>query len=1076
MKSKLLFVLCLFVFSSQELYSQKKKNTKPESTSQTSSKVDLAKYNGMKWRCIGPFQGGRSLAVSGVIGDELTYYMGATGGGVWKTTNGGNYWFPISDSNFTSASVGALAVAPSDPNVIYVGMGEAAIRNTAIMGDGIYKSVDAGTTWKRVLKLDASATGRIVIHPTDPDIAYAAIMGKMFGSNAERGIYKTSNGGETWEKILYKNELTGAIDIDFNPSNPNVVYATFWQVNRKPWKLDSGGPGCDLLKSTDGGKTWKSLVTNPGMPKGVLGKMGVSVSASNPERVYALIESKTPGMYRSDNGGATWTLVSTSNDITQRPWYFSGVFCDPKNEDVVYVTNLELMKSTDGGKTYSKIEQEHGDNHDLWINPSNSENFVLGCDGSVTVTMNGGDTWTAHEIPTSQFYHVNIDDDFPYNAYGGQQDWGSVRIATRSYQSGIGDRDWYNVAGGEAGYIVPQPGNPDVTYGGEYDGIMTRFDHSNHQDKFVSVYPLINDGWGGETWKYRFAWTYPILFSPWNKDVLYCTSNYVHRSTDNGMSWETISPDLTRDDPSKQLQSGGVLTPDNTGAEIYCTIYAFAESTIKQGLLWAASDDGLVHISEDNGITWNKVTPAGLPEWSTINIIEPSSHDAGTCYIAAHRYRLDDTKPYLYKTTDYGKTWKQIVNGIKEGDYTRCIREDPNTKGLLYAGTERGIYVSFDDGEQWQSLQLNLPVTPVWDLRIHKELAQMVIATHGRSFWVMDDLTPLYEIKSNSTSSDFYLFKPQQAIRMGGDQRSPEAAMESKIKEGTNAPNGVICHYYLKQPATGEIRLAFYTEKGDSIIAFSSLTDPTGKPFVKEEEQKLHPTLKIKKNQLNTRSGMHQFVWDMRYPSAKLIEEDYWAPEQLHGPSALPGSYTIKLWINGKMIQTNTFKIVLDPQVRSSASDLQAQFDLSMNVNRKQDEIVKKILQIRGVRKQVNDFMGSFTDTTDIKTLKKWSKPLLDSLQAIEDTLFNSKIKTYLDPLRYPYQILERYGSLSDFLNADDGRPSKQMQDVYDEINGRYAIVSKRLDAVFEIQVADFNRAIDEKKWKVLDPVRIIKK
>lgn len=1073
---KLLFVVTWCILFAGGAFAQKKKQQPSAPQQTTSSKIDPQKYGGMQWRCIGPFQGGRSLAVSGVVGDELTYYMGATGGGVWKTTNGGHFWFPVSDTNFTSSSVGAIAVAPSDPNVIYVGMGEAAIRNTAIMGDGIYKSIDAGTSWKRVLKLEASATGRIIVHPTDPDIAYAAVMGKMFGTNSERGIFKTTNGGETWEKILYKNELTGAIDIDLNPSNPNVLYATFWQVNRKPWKLDSGGPGCDLMKSTDGGKTWKSLTSNPGMPKGVLGKIGVSVSASNPDRIYALIESKIPGMYRSEDGGATWSLVSVSNDITQRPWYFSGVFCDPTNEDVVYVANLELMKSKDGGKTFNKIDQEHGDNHDLWINPNNPDNFISGFDGSACVTMNGGETWTDLKIPTSQFYHVNIDDAFPYNAYGGQQDWGSVRIATRGYGSGIGDSDWYNAAGGEAGYIVPQPGNPEVTFGGEYDGIMTRFDHSNHQDKFVSVYPMINDGWGANTWKYRFAWTYPIVFSPWNKDVLYCTSNHVHRSSNGGMSWETISPDLTRNDPEKQLQSGGVLTPDNTGAEIYCTVYAFAESALKQGLLWAASDDGLVHISEDNGKTWTKVTPTGLPEWSTINIIEPSAHDAGTCYIAAHRYRLDDTKPYLYKTTDYGKTWKPIVTGIRDGDYTRCIREDPNVRGLLYAGTERGIYVSFDDGSNWQSLQLNLPNTPVWDIRIHKELAQMVIATHGRSFWVLDDLTPLYEIKSNSNLADQYLFKPQTALRMGGSQISEESRMEAQVKEGTNAPNGVICHYYLNKPVQGEIRLSFYTEKGDSIISFSNLNSPTGQPFVKEDEKKLHPSSKTKKNQLKSNAGMHQFVWNMRYPDAQQIEADYWAPSQLRGPKALPGNYQVKLWINGRLIQTQTFSIKLDPNVKSGQDDLKVQFDLAMKVNKKQDEIVKKIIQIRGVRKQVNDFMGSFADTTEIKAIVKWSKLLLDSLQAMEDTLINGKIKTYLDPLRYPYKIFERYGSLSDFIDEDDGRPAKQMEEVFEELNARYAIITKRLDAIFERQVADFNRAVEEKKWKVVDPTRVLKK
>ncbi|MDZ4821961.1 MAG: hypothetical protein SH856_00705 [Flavobacteriales bacterium] len=633
------------------------------------------------------------------------------------------------------------------------------------------------------------------------------------------------------------------------------------------------------------------------------------------------------------------------------------------------------------------------------------------------------------------------------------------------------------MAGGEAGYIVPQPGNSSITFGGEYDGILSRHDETNEQYKYVNVHPFINDGWGGDTWKYRFAWTFPISYSPWNKDVLYCTSNHVHRSTNGGMSWETISPDLTRDDPSKQLQSGGIITPDNTGAEIYCTIYAFAESRVQQGLLWAGSDDGLVHVSNDNGETWNKVTPQGLPEWTTISILEPSPHDAGTCFISAHRYRLDDTKPYLYRTTDFGKTWTKITNGIGAGDYARCVREDPNRKGLLYCGTETGVYVSFNNGDSWQGMRLNLPVTPVWDMQVKKDLRELVVATHGRSFWVLDDLSPLYQLDNTVANSAHHLFQPNTAIRMDGRQVSEERAAETQLEEGTNAPNGAIIYYYLKNAAKDEVKLVFYLLNGDSIISFSSKTKPDGKPFVKEDDTEFFQHKKpSSREQLNTKAGMHRFVWNLNYPAATLPEDAYWAPGQLRGPAALPGNYTVKLFVDGKEQGTQNFPIQLNPKVNTSEKDLMAQFNLALQINRKQDELIKKVLQIRGVKKQVQDFLGSFSDSTQVSDLKKLSKPLIDSLSAIEGTLINSKIKTYLDPLRYPNQILERYGYLNDFVNSSDSPPAQQMVEVFNELNKHFALESKRLDNVFETLVPAFNKAVEAKQLKVVDPQRAVKK
>ena len=1033
--------------------------------------VNPALYEGLKWRCIGPWQGGRSLGVSGVNNDPLTYYMGATGGGVWKTDDGGAYWYPISDKTFTSASVGALAVAPANSNVIYVGMGEAAIRNTAIMGDGIYKSEDAGKSWKHVLKLEASATGRIIVHPDDPSIAYAAVMGKMFGKNPERGLYRTLDGGATWKKILYANDSTGCKDVDFEPGNPNILYATTWQVNRKPWKLDSGGPGCAMYKSTDGGETWEEISRRPGLPIGILGKICMAVSPANPARVFALVESKKPGLYRSDNRGASWSLVCTANEITQRPWYFSEIFCDPSNENVVYTCNLELMKSIDGGKSFSSIPQEHGDCHDLWINPDNPANYICGFDGSAVITFNDGNTWSDLKIPTSQFYHVNLDDNFPVHAYGGQQDWGSVRIATRTPSGSIGERDWRSVAGGEAGYIVPTPGEPQRIFGGEYNGIMTSLDTRNEQETTTSVYPYINDGWGADTWKYRFAWTYPIVFSPWNPEVMYCTSNHVHRTTNGGASWETISPDLTRDDPAKQLQSGGVLTPDNTGAEVYCTIYAFAESPVVQGVLWAGSDDGLVHLSRDNGQTWVNVTPPSLPEWSTVNILEASRFDAGTCYLAAHRYRLDDTKPYLLRTQDFGKTWTVITAGIPDGDYTRCIREDNVMKDLLYCGTETGVYVSFSGGNFWQSLSLNLPVTPIWDMRINTAENSLVIATHGRSMWVLDDITPLRECKRETAPGVFYLFQPAPALRYKGYQLSEERARSMRLKEGTNAPSGLLVHYYLRQPLQGELRLVICDMNGDSLTGFSSLYDHRGEPFDKQEGV-FYTGQRVAQQQLANRKGMHRFIWDLRLADAESPSEDFWAADQLRGPAVVPGTYKLKMLHNNTLLAEKEIEIRLDPGVKVTVEDLRKQFSLSLALNRKQQEVAERIREVEAVKGQLSSFIGSFSDTTSIASLMVLYREIEDSLTSIQRRLYNPDIKTGLDPLRYPYALFEKYGSLSDYVNMGDTAPTRQMGEVFAELNLEAKHLFDRLDKVYATLIPRFNAGVSAAGLQVVDPAR----
>jgi photosystem II stability/assembly factor-like uncharacterized protein len=801
----------------------------------------------------------------------------------------------------------------------------------------------------------------------------------------------------------------------------------------------------------------------------------MAVSATNSQRVYAMIENKEhPGLYRSEDGGKTWDTASVRNDLTQRPWYFSEIFCDPKNQDVVYVMNVEYWKSIDGGLTFSKIDQYHGDNHDMWINPNNSDNFIIADDGSAAITFNGGRTWTAEDLPTGQFYHVNLDNDFPYNAYGAQQDWGPIRIPTRTYGQSVGVQDWYIPAGGEAGYIVPDPNDPSISYGGEYDGLLIRHDKKNEQYQIVSVYPEVNDGYGTIANKYRFQWTYPISFSPWDSHTLYCTSQYVHRTHNGGMSWETISPDLTRNDKSKMQQSGGPITPDNTGAEVYGDIYAFAESPAQQGLLWAGSDDGLVHVSRDDGKTWEDVTPKDLPAWSTVSIIEPSHYNAGTCFFAAHRYRLDDTHPYIYRTTDFGKTWTLITNGLRKTVPARCVREDPNRKNLLYAGTETGAYVSFDNGNRWRSLQLNLPVTPVHDMQVKKDLQELVIATHGRGFWVLDDLSPLYQVSDTIGHSDAWLYQPRTAIRMDGKQVDPTSEAGMKLMEGTNAPNGVIVNYYFKHKPKGEIKLVFLSANGDSIIAFSNKNDKYGMPLKLKKE--FFENTKQRPNILPADSGMNRFVWDMNYSDARHFDDDWPINGSLAGPKALPGNYFVQLMKGDTLLMKRNFTIVENPKIHTSQEDLKAQFDLMMQVNKKLNEITTAIVQVRAVRNQVTGFIKSFADSNQIKSLKDVAKPLLDSLEKIEDTLVNVKVKAFEDPLRYPFQAIERICTLQDFLRTSDSRPTQQEYEVVAELSARADAHLKRLHAVFEKQVPAFNVAAANMKLPLVDPERAVKK
>src|SRR6266481_1777958 len=748
-------------------------------------------WHGLTWRLVGPFRGGRVLAVSGVVGDEHTYYFGGAGGGIWKTTDGGLTWRPMTDKVKDMApSIGAIAVAPSDANVIYAGTGESCIRGDIINGNGVYKSMDAGKTWIFSGLRDTRAIGRIAVHPKNPDIAFVAALGHPFGANPERGVHRTNDGGKTWTRVLYKDENSGGIDLSLDPTNPNVIFASLWQARRSPWGMDSGGPGSGLYRSTDGGTTWKHL-TGHGLPEGILGRIGVAVAYSG-NRVWALVEADKGGLFRSDDGGDSWTLVNSDRQYRQRAFYYTHVFADPRNSDSVYVLNTGMYRSNDGGRSFRPIRVPHGDNHGLWIDPRDPSRMIESNDGGANVSTNGGASWTSQASqPTAQFYHVTTDQRFPYYLYGSQQDNTSVAIASAA-PGGIDRTSWYSVGGGESGYIAPDPADPEITFAGSYGGEITRYDHRTEQTKNVTPWPINPIGAAAADQKYRFQWTEPIVFSPHDPKVLYFAAQVLFKSNDQGMNWQIISPDLTRNDRSKQVASGGPITKDNTGVEVYDTIFSVVESRVQKDVIWAGSDDGLVHVTTDGGKNWANVTPKGMPEWGTVSMIEASPYAAGTAYVSVQRHKMDDFAPYIFKTTDFGKSWTSLVNGIPADAFVHAVREDIKRQGLLYAGTERGVFFSWNDGGTWQSLQGNLPISPVYDLTVHAN--DLAVATHGRAFWVLDDLSPLRQYKPENANEDIHLYAPSAVNHTvfgggfggGGGER------------GQNPPTGAVIYYSLK--------------------------------------------------------------------------------------------------------------------------------------------------------------------------------------------------------------------------------------------------------------------------------------
>lgn len=993
-------------------------------------------YSSLSYRLIGPFRGGRSAAVTGVPGKPNLFYFGATGGGVWKTVNGGRTWENISDGYF-GGSIGAVEVAQSDPNVIYIGGGEKTLRGNVSSGYGVWKTEDAGKTWKSVGLEKSRHIPRIRIHPKNPDIVYAAVLGNIYKPTQDRGIYKSTDGGETWKKTLFVNDQSGAVDLTLDPNNSRIVYASTWRAKRTPHSLSSGGEGSALWKSTDSGETWSEISKNEGFPKDTLGIIGVTVSPKNSERVWAIVEQKEKGgLYRSDDAGTTWQQVNDERKLRQRAWYYTRVYADTEDEDVVYVLNVRYHKSTDGGKTFNTFNAPHGDHHDLWIAPENSKRMIIGDDGGAQVSYDGGDTWsTYYNQPTAQFYRVTTDNAFPYRIYVAQQDNSTIRINHRSDGNTIGEEDWEETAGGESAHIAVDPTNNDIVYGGSYGGFLTRVNHDKGTTRGINVWPDNPMGYGAEGMKYRFQWNFPIIFSKHDPKKLYTFSNHVHRSTNEGQSWELLSDDLTRNDSSKLVSSGGPITQDNTGVEYYCTLFAANESPLKEGLIWVGSDDGLIHVTQDGGQTWENVTPAGMPEWTMVNSIEPSAFEEGTCYVAGARYKLGDFQPYLYKTTDYGKTWKKITNGIDNEHFTRVLREDPKRKGLLYAGTETGMYISFDDGANWQPFQLNLPVVPITDLTIKDN--NLIVATQGRSLWIIDDLTVLHQLQDGIKNKAAYLFKPKDSYRTkGGTTEKPS------LTEGENHPNGVVTHFYIKDLVEKDsVQLTYLNSAGDTLAVFKN-------------------SAKGKDEKLEIKKGGNTHVWDTKGKGAKKLEGMvlWWA--NLDGPKAVPGTYKVSLSINGSE-QLQPFTILPDPRAEVSATDMQRQYDFVSDINANVNKAHESIKKIRKINEQLEAFSKQYEDNPKTKELVEKAKAMIEKFGEVEKALYQTKNRSTQDPLNFPIKLTNKLGHLNSLVTLDDFPPTDQDIAVKNELTAKINVQLKSFDTLITQEIETFNSAFN---------------
>jgi len=998
---------------------------------------DTSTFGALRWRSIGPLRGGRSIAVAGSAARPNEYYFGATGGGLWKSTNGGTTWVPATDGQLTSSSVGAVAVAASNPDIVYIGTGETELRGNIAQGDGMYKSVDAGKTWTHIGLRDTQAIAKIRVHPTNPDIAFVAALGHPAGPNAERGIFRTRDGGRTWEKVLYRDEKTGGIEVNFDPNSPSVLYASLWEAFRVSHMMSSGGPGSGLFKSTDGGDHWTEISRNPGLPKGVLGKIGVAVSPADSTRVYAQIEADDGGTFVSDDAGATWTRASDSRDVLQRAFYYTRLYPDPKAKDTVYAPNVEFMKSTDGGRTWTTIRPPHGDNHDMWIDPTNPQRFIASNDGGATVTLDAGRTWTREDMPTAQFYHVTTTSDAPYHVCGAQQDNSTACVSSQA-QLGMGgvfgfvNMVFYSVGGGESGYIANDPKNADIFYAGSYGGQMTRFNRKTGQSKAINPYPDNPMGYATKDIVERFQWTFPIVFSATDPSTLYVGSQHVWKTTNRGQSWTRISPDLTRHDPSTMGDSGGPVTRDETGVETYATVFSIAPSPKDGRVIWTGSDDGYVQVTRDGGATWQNVTPTDLPDFARISLVEASPLRAGSAYVAANRYQHDDFAPYVYRTDDYGATWTKIVTGIAPRDFARAIREDTVRAGLLYLGTEHGIYVSFDDGAKWQSLRQNLPDTPVHDLKV--EGHDLVIATHGRAFYVMDNITPLRQWGVETT--DLRLLKPKDAAR--GLDRT------------------LAIDYVLARPAQ-QVTVDVLDAKGAVIRTF------TGKAGDAPVDEEFRPFGRPPVPKPTTGAGLNRLNWDLRYADATNFEGLIMWAADTRGPLAPPGTYQVRVTADGRA-ETQSFAIRRDARVLADVTDadLQQEFDLAMQVREKTSRANEAVVLVRGIRPQIAERKQKLDSQTGptARALDSLEK----NLTAVEVEIYQVKNKSSEDPLNFPIRLNNKMAALRGVIESADGPPTEQTYEVFTALSRKLDEEMKKLSTTITTELPAVNQMLRRQK------------
>ena len=995
-----LIILLTFSFDSQSQRKQKKKNINSNPLSYEIPKL--------KWRSIGPYRGGRASSVAGTSHSKSTYYFGATGGGVWKTTNAGVTWKNISDGYF-GGSIGAVSVSESDPNILYVGTGEQTVRGNISPGyGGFWKSLDAGETWKKMnLNIDQVQVGRIAIHPKNPDVVLIAVMGDLFKNSNDRGLYKTTDGGDTWSKVLYTNNRAGAVDVSIDKNNPRIVYASTWNIRRTPYSLESGGEGSGLWKSTDGGDTWKNISGNEGLPSGTWGISGVAISPVNSKKIFALIENQDGGLYRSDDGGKSWEKVNEDRNLRQRAWYYTRIYADTQNENRVYVMNVSFWRSEDGGKSFDRYRTPHGDHHDLWIDPENNNRMIVADDGGAQVSNDDAMSWSTYmNQPTAQYYRVATDNSFPYNILVAQQDNSTQRVAHRVNSGGIGERDWEASAGGESAHLAANPDNPDIVYGGSYGGYLTRLDHSSGETRSINVWPNNPMGHGAEDMKYRFQWNFPIFFSPHDANKLYTTSNHFHLTKNEGQTWEVISPDLTRNEAEKLGPSGGPITKDNTAVEYYATIFAACESPYEEGLLWAASDDGMIHISKDSGENWDDVSPQNAPKHIMWNSVDPDPFVKGGLYVAGTLYKSGDFKPYLYKTKDYGKTWTKIVDGIPENFFTRVLRADPKRKELLYAGTESGIFISFDDGISWNSFQINLPLVPITDMTIKDN--NLIAATQGRSIWIIDDLTPLHQLNKLNHNSNFHLFKPLDSYRMGYSSWGGASSTSGK-----NHHNGVEVFFNIDKKLIDEnsdISLEFLDKNKNSIKKYS---------------------LNNKKSDLKLDGEKNSFVWNMRYDDAEGFDGLIMWAAGLTGPKAYPGSYSVRLKVGDSVLEEQ-FKILKDPRSSSTNEDLKEQFDFLISVRDKVTEIHKSIVQIRSTKDQLKNLKEKLSD--EYIEINKSIDSILERISKIEENLYQTKNRSGQDPLNFPIRLNNKLAHLLSVASRGNFKPTDQMYGVRDEL------------------------------------------